>query len=214
MYRYDWIARPEQVGDQTFDLVALRDFEAAVTELLDHVLAGGDRAWFEDRCPMFGVVWPSARALAARLAAEELAGLRLLELGCGLGLPSLVAARRGAHVVATDQHPDAAERLADNARRNGVALRFCAFDWRGEIPPDVPERGFDRVVASDVLYAPDQPAAVAAAFDRFLAPSGRGLLADPGRPWLQAFADAARDRGLRVEVDVALDAFVLEVRRG
>lgn len=211
--RYDLVIRQEVVEGRTYELLGLRDFEQAVTELCDHVIAGGDRRWFEEWCPMFGVVWPSARALARDLGRRPLAGTRLLELGCGLALPSLVAAAGGARVVATDQHPDTAGLLEENLRRNALAVRFVPFDWRGPAPPDVPERGFDHVVASDVLYTRDMPELVAGTFDRFLGPGGRGLLADPGRPWLQEFADAARTRGLGVEVDVVDDAFVLSVVR-
>jgi hypothetical protein len=57
------------------------------------------------------------------------------------------------------------------------------------------------------------PVLVAATFDRFLAPEGRGILADPGRPWLGEFADAARARGLRVDLDATDDAFLLHVLR-
>jgi predicted nicotinamide N-methyase len=203
----------EVVAGRRYELLGLRDFEQAVTELADHVIRGGDPRWFEDWCPMFGTVWPSARALAHELGRQRLAGARVLELGCGLALPSLVAAARGAQVVATDQHPHTADLLAENQRRNGLAVRFVPLDWRGPTPPDVPERGFDHVVASDVLYARDMPALVAATFDRFLAADGRGLLADPGRPWLQEFADEARARGLAVDVDVQDETFLLHVLR-
>lgn len=210
---WDLVVHHEVIHARTYELLGLRDFEQAVTELRDHVIAGGDRRWFEDWCPMFGVVWPSARALARHLGGRPLAGARVLELGCGLALPSLVAAAGGARVVATDQHPHTAGLLADNLRRNGLSVAFVPFDWRGPTPPEVPERGFDHVVASDVLYTRDMPGLVAATFDRFLGPAGRGLLADPGRPWLQEFADAARSRGLGVDVDVEDETFLLHVFR-
>jgi len=59
--------------------------------------------------PIFGLPWPSGRQLAARLAARALRpGERILEIGCGLALASLVGHRRGAAVTASDRHPLAA----------------------------------------------------------------------------------------------------------
>ena len=106
---------------------------------------------------MFGVIWPSARALASRLTTHELRGRRVLELGCGLALPSLVAAKAGAEVTATDQHPDTERFLAENLERNRLQVRYARLDWSGAAPPEVPERGFDLVLASDVLYAAPMP---------------------------------------------------------
>ena len=95
--------------------------------------------------PYWAELWPAATALAAAL--PDVAGLRVVELGCGLGLPSLVAAARGADVTASDWAEDAVELLRENAARNGLALRAEVRDWREPWP----ER-FDVVLAADVLY--------------------------------------------------------------
>lgn len=211
--RYRLALRTEEVGGWRFDLVAIEDFEAAVGDLAERVGKGLDPRWFEELCPMFGVIWPSARALARRAVTADLRGRRVLELGCGLALPSLAAARAGADVVATDQHPDAERFLAENLARNRLHLRYARLDWTAAAPPEVPERGFDVVLASDVLYTSAMPALLAATLDRFLAEGGIARVADPGRPWLQDFADAARARGLSCDVDVDGEVFLLELRR-
>ena len=95
--------------------------------------------------PYWAELWPAATALASAL--PNLAGLRVIELGCGLGLPSLVAAARGADVTATDWADDAVALLRENAARNGLTLRAEVWDWR---EPRL-ER-FDVVLAADVLY--------------------------------------------------------------
>lgn len=95
--------------------------------------------------PYWAELWPAATALAAAL--PEVAGLRVVELGCGLGLPSLVAAARGADVTASDWADDAVALLRENAARNRLALRAEVRDWREPWP----ER-FDVVLAADVLY--------------------------------------------------------------
>jgi predicted nicotinamide N-methyase len=200
---WDWTVVQERVGERVVDLECLPDFEDAVARLCERIQDGGDPQWFEDRCPMFGVIWPAARALAGRLARADgpERGQRMIELGCGLALPSLVAAQRGCAVLATDQHPDAGPLLARNAARNGVVVLHAELDWRDEQQL----RPFDWVVASDVLYAAGMAETAAAAFARLLAPGGRGVLADPGRPWLQEFAQAASALGLEVEVECTDD---------
>ena len=95
--------------------------------------------------PYWAELWPAATALAEAL--PDVRGLRVVELGCGLGVTSLVAAARGADVTATDWAPDAVELLRENAARNGLALRAEVRDWRERW-----EERFDLVLAADVLY--------------------------------------------------------------
>ncbi len=95
--------------------------------------------------PYWAELWPAATAVAAAL--PPVAGLRVCELGCGLGLPSLVAAARGAAVTATDWAPDAVSLLDENARRNGLHVRAEVRDWR-----EPWNERFDLVLAADVLY--------------------------------------------------------------
>jgi predicted nicotinamide N-methyase len=95
--------------------------------------------------PYWAELWPAATALAAAL--PEVAGLRVVELGCGLGLPSLVAAAQGANVTASDWAVDAVELLRANAARNGLELRAEVRDWR-----EPWHERFDLALAADVLY--------------------------------------------------------------
>ncbi|HXK14053.1 MAG TPA: methyltransferase domain-containing protein [Gaiellaceae bacterium] len=95
--------------------------------------------------PYWAELWPAANALAAAL--PDVAGLRVVELGCGLGLPSLVAAARGADVTASDWAEDAVALLRENAARNDLVVRVEVRDWREPWP----ER-FDVALAADVLY--------------------------------------------------------------
>ena len=95
--------------------------------------------------PYWAELWPAATALAEAL--PDVGGLRVVELGCGLGVPSLVAAARGADVTATDWAEDAIELLRANAARNGLGLVAEVRDWR--LP--WPDR-FDLALAADVLY--------------------------------------------------------------
>lgn len=148
---------------------------------------------------MFGVLWPGARALARRVAAADLAGSSTIELGCGLALPSIVAASRGARALATDNHPHAGRFLGANAHHNAVEVAWRELDWRAP-PGDLGT--FDRVIASDLLFSEALAPFVAGAIAATLAPSGEAWLVDPGRLALATFERAARERGLTVEVDV------------
>jgi predicted nicotinamide N-methyase len=102
--------------------------------------------------PYWAELWPCARSLAVHLATLDLAGLRVLELGCGLALPSLVAAMRGADVLASDISDDALERVAESGRRTlGRPLETLRADLHA--PEALIERGpFDLVLGADLLY--------------------------------------------------------------
>jgi predicted nicotinamide N-methyase len=134
----------------------------------------------EEFLPYWAELWPAGLALAAALP-QALRDLRVVELGCGLGIPSLVAAARGARVLATDWSGDALALLETNAARNGLEVETARVRW------DEPERfggGWDLVLAADVLYEHRNVAQLLALLPRL----GREiLLAEPGRPPSQAF---------------------------
>jgi predicted nicotinamide N-methyase len=125
----------------------------------------------------WSVLWRSGVALARAVARLDLAGRRVVELGCGLGLPSLAAARRGAAVLATDAYPEPLELLARNAAANGVEVATAIADWH--FPDALLARGpFDLALASDVLYV---EASVEALGELLPALAPTAMLADPGR---------------------------------
>ncbi len=137
--------------------------------------------------PYWAELWPAASALAHAL--PEVSGLRIVELGCGLGLPSLVAAARGAQVTATDWAEDAIELLRANAARNGLELDVEMRDWR-----EPWQERFDLVLAADVLYERRNVAPLLARL-RELAP--RALVGLAGRPYEAEFL---RNAGASVEI--------------
>ncbi len=102
--------------------------------------------------PYWAELWPCARTLAAHIATMDLTGVRVLELGCGLALPSLVAALRGADVVASDVFADALERVEESGRRTlGRPLETLCADLHE--PSALLARGpFDLVLGADLLY--------------------------------------------------------------
>jgi predicted nicotinamide N-methyase len=162
------------------DLVLVQPREAA--ELPDD----GPVEW-APLVPYWAVLWRSGLALARELAGERLDGLRVIELGCGLGVPSLVAARAGASVLATDEDAEGLRLLERNARENGLAVETARIEW--EAADDLVAREpFDLVIAADVLY---EEAAVALLLSLLPRLGSEVLLADPGRSVARGFFEQA-----------------------
>jgi predicted nicotinamide N-methyase len=132
--------------------------------------------------PYWAELWPAGLALARALP-ERLEGVRVVDVGCGLGVPALVAAARGAEVTAIDWAAEAVELLRENAARNGLVLAAEQADWRTF------DGVFDLALAADVLYEPRNVVPLLELLPR-LAPEV--LLAEPGRPHAAAFFAAAR----------------------
>ncbi len=140
--------------------------------------------------PYWSVLWRSGVALAGELDGVELRGLRVVEVGCGLALPSIAAARAGAAVLATDASAEALALAARNADLNEVRIETAAVDWAD--PGELVARGpFDLVLAADVLYERASVAPLLSLFPRLAA---EAWLADPGRPAAAAFLEQARRR--------------------
>jgi predicted nicotinamide N-methyase len=140
--------------------------------------------------PYWSVLWRSGVALARELDGADLRGLRVVELGCGLAVPSIAVARAGAAVLATDTCAEALTLVARNAHANDVRIETATVDWA---EPDqlVTRAPFDLVLAADVLYKRASVALLLSLLPR-LAPEA--WLADPGRPAADAFVDQVGSR--------------------
>jgi predicted nicotinamide N-methyase len=148
--------------------------------------------------PYWAVLWRSGVALARELESMEVGGRRVVELGCGLAVPSIAAARAGAEVLATDADEEALEFAERNAAANGVRLETARVDWSA--PDELVARGpFDLAIAADVLY---ERRAVAQLLDLLPRLAPRAWVADPGRPAAEAFMEQAKSRGRLTEMRV------------
>jgi len=140
--------------------------------------------------PYWSVLWRSGVALAHELDRMALRGLRVVELGCGLAVPSIAAARAGASVLATDSCPEALALAERNARGNGVSIETARVDWAE--PDELLRRApFDLVLGADVLY---ERASVAPLLELLPRLAPEAWIADPGRPAAGAFVEGAARR--------------------
>ena len=118
----------------------------------------------------------------------------MLELGCGLALPSVVAARAGARVLATDGATDAVAFAAHVLAINEVEGEVAHVDWSTHGDALVARGPFDLVLAADVLYTKANVDAAAELFPRLVAPGGELRIADPNRAGAQRFLAAFERR--------------------
>lgn len=147
----------------------------------------------EELLPYWADLWPSALALARAVAGRTLRGARVLELGCGLGLPSVAAALAGGRVTATDWSADAVAFTARNARRNGARLETAVVAW--ERPEALLARApWDLVLGSDVLYEARNVPLLAGLLPRLTGARGAAWISDPGRAGAGELLAALADR--------------------
>lgn len=145
--------------------------------------------------PYWAHLWPGARSLARLVATHaECSGRRVVEIGCGLGLAGLTAARRGAAVTLVDTAHAALRFVQASAD-----LNRCRVDT---VRTDVGHAGvrgrFDYCLAADVTYDPALQAALADFLAAHLAPGGRAWCAESVRTFDQGFRRACEQHGLRV----------------
>ena len=145
---------------------------------------------------LFGQVWPSGRVLAEAMSVYAIAGKRILEIGCGLGLASLVLQYRGANVLATDHHPLAEPFLAYNSALNELAaVPYRELQWS---IPDETLGKFDLIIGSDILYERDHAELLASLMARHALPDAEVLVTDPGRGNSAPFTRALIEQGYTV----------------
>ena len=129
--------------------------------------------------PIFGMLWPSSRVLAHAMLTYAVEGKRVLELGCGLALASLVIHRRGGNITASDCHPLAAEFLQENLKLNQLpTMKYETGNWSRSNPS---LGRFDLIIGSDVLYDREQPEVLSQFINLHAEPVAEVLIVDPDR---------------------------------
>ena len=174
----EYVEETVELGGHSLTIVR----PASADELID------EEAFDEEEfLPYWAELWPSGIALAGAVGALDLRGSRVLELGAGLGLPALVAALRGAEVLATDWAKDAVDLLRLNAVRNHVTLRVERVRW-DDPEPLLVQAPWPLVLGADLLYEQRNADQLLELLPRLGADV---LLAEPGRPFARGFLERA-----------------------
>jgi methyltransferase-like protein 23 len=165
------------------------------------------------------MLWESALPLSDVLSERSLRGLRVLELGAGVGLPGIVAALDGAHVMQIDLDPLALALAEHNANLNGARIARHLVDWNTWTPG----QRFDLIIGADVVYDTSDHKTIVALLELALAPDGVAVLAEPSRLTTLAFLHELDLAGLPYSIetrqtsdltraDALIDVRLIEVR--
>lgn len=190
--RYDVVTEQVRIGSTEFQLLTVRDTNALL-DRLDPLTFATD-----ERMPYWAELWTSSIELARWcLEDSEMRGATVLELGCGLGLGGIAAARAGATVTMTDYEDEALLFARYNVLQNAVPIRprIERFDWResSDLGP------FDVVIGGDIVYERRNFSPVLSTLRSMLKPSGFALLTEPDRGIGRDFFSYASGEGFTVE---------------
>jgi predicted nicotinamide N-methyase len=155
----------------------------------------------DEYMPYWADLWPGARMLSKALLRQSWpAGLTALEVGCGLGLPGVVALSLGMRVIFSDYDATALQFAADNARLNGFDnFELLQMDWR--FPP--PELRVPLLLASDLIYEMRNVAPLIQIVKKVLEPGGQCLLTDQDRVPAHHFRETLAAEGLSYTTELA-----------
>jgi predicted nicotinamide N-methyase len=196
----------------TIDLTVIENldelFEALVNKGTDHPDV------VDERIPYWADLWASAIGLSRYLVDNQtfVKGKEVLEIGCGLGLPAIVAGKLGAgYMIATDYLPEALDFAKLNWQQNLPLenVEFTVLDWRN-IPQNFPNRServgeeapqykADILLAADVAYEKRAFEPLLNAFQRLVKPDGKILIAEPNRFISKDFFENLTNQGFEVE---------------
>jgi predicted nicotinamide N-methyase len=204
-----------ELAGRPFSFHIIDDLDKAIDLICQEL--NQDDPLSEDLSPYFGVIWPSCLGLCQHIEQQRYlkADTKIVEIGCGLALPSFLCRSFGANVCAIDYHPDVWPFIQLNQEHNHISFDYLRANWRGD---DLGQLGsFDLVLGSDILYESRHPLEVAKRLWSLCSPGGTILLSDPGRSYLQNFATAMTELGAATKTHIEVigkdEIFVLEFKR-
>lgn len=205
--RFDTSKADVTTGDRTLSILRPRNSDDLIREE-DFVR--------DERLPYWADIWPASTVLATHMVglagrSRGSARRRGLELGCGVGLVTTAAIIAGYDMTATDYYTDALAFSRANAWRiTGVEPEARMIDWRS-FPGDA--RGYDLILASDVLYEKEYALLLPGIFKAALAPGGMAIVADPGRIGVPDFKKECAATGLVIRDKTTIPFEVGDIRQ-
>src|SRR3954465_15710653 len=201
---------PETVAETIRESVFIDDYTFQIERpvdsdrLLDHPWVRSAYA-ADEYVPYWPTLWPAARMLAkavGREAGEEYPQpVRVLEVGCGLGLAGVACLARGLPITFSDVDETALAFAANNARLNGYPDGFRTMPLDFRCPPD--DEQYPVVIGSDLMYEERLVNPLVGLLDAVLAPGGVCLIADPARLPARVFRWKLQEAGYDVTADFA-----------
>jgi predicted nicotinamide N-methyase len=143
--------------------------------------------------PIFGKVWPMSNVLAKIMLTEPLEDRSILEVGCGLALPSLILQKLGKNITSSDYHPLAKLFLLQNAKLNFLKeIPFQTGNWNISL---LKPKKYDLIIGSDLLYQANYVQLLSSFVNNNLTRQGEIIIVDPGRGLHRKFAQAMKYLG-------------------
>ncbi len=141
----------------------------------------------------FGVVWPSSEVLAHTLVNYPTKGKKILEVGCGIGLTSILLNHLQRDITATDYHPEVESFLEINTDLNkDKAIPFVRTSWNDSNP----QLGkFDLIIGSDLLYERDHGVVLSKFINEHANHTCEVIIVDPDRGNHSKFKNAMLEQG-------------------
>ncbi len=155
----------------------------------------------DERIPYWADLWPSSIALSEYLSENAclVKGIQVIEIGCGLALAGIVAAKLGGHVILTDYLPEALEFAEYNWKLNFTSkANIQLLDWRnpGKINPA------DVLIASDVAYESRSFNPLLKALKVLVKKDGLILISEPNRKFAKEFFKKIKNEGYIITEEI------------
>lgn len=129
--------------------------------------------------PLFGIIWPSSLVLAHHMRNYDIGTKRVLEIGCGTALSSLLLNKQNVDITATDYHPETENFLNRNTKLNGDSdIPYERTSWGDN---DDSLGRFDLIIGSDLLYEDEHVELLTGFIREHSNKKCEVIIVDPGR---------------------------------